>query len=342
MLSTCLRFEAVVTDDREALEGRLGEVFGTAPDIPGAVYREGFDVVKHLFRVAAGLESPVLGEIEILTQFRGAVAVAKQAGLPPALARLLEAAVACGRSARELLPQTGHHSIAAVAAQIAGGFDRVAVLGAGQMARGVLHELTSLPSPPSVTVAARNGGGVTWTGVEAVPFDRIEELLREFPVVVSATSSGQRLVLPNRLADLANNRSERLTLIDMAMPADFEVPNGSVNYLNIDDLAVRAARKARSDAADHHVEDAAAAAFRRLASVEAATVASALVATAESEISKSVERFAPRLTNPADSEILRRAVHTAVRSVIAEPLEFLGQAEDAEVVTLGEAFGTYD
>ena len=98
VLSTCLRAEVVVAGDRSALEPVLVGLLGSVPDVPGAVVRSGGEATVHLFRVAAGLESPVRGEVEILTQFRQAVRTAKnEGGVDGGFSKLLEAAVAAGR-----------------------------------------------------------------------------------------------------------------------------------------------------------------------------------------------------------------------------------------------------
>ncbi len=87
LLSTCHRVE---------LYG-----LGPAPDLPGARLLEGEAAVRRLFRVAAGLESAVVGENEVLHQVRQALAEARERSAPePGIARLLESAIAVGRRVR--------------------------------------------------------------------------------------------------------------------------------------------------------------------------------------------------------------------------------------------------
>jgi glutamyl-tRNA reductase len=74
--------------------------FGPSPALPGARALAGEDAVRHLFRVAAGLESAVIGETEILGQVRDALAHARERGTDERIARVFETAIAVGRTAR--------------------------------------------------------------------------------------------------------------------------------------------------------------------------------------------------------------------------------------------------
>ena len=135
VLSTCLRIEVTVPGPHSSLDNALQTLFGNLPDDIRPRIRQGDRAVTHLFRVAAGLESPILGEQEILTQFRQTVLEAEAAGAAEGLfAGLLETAVSVGRQARDLIPGSPHNSMAAVAAQTIGSASRVAVLGWGIMA----------------------------------------------------------------------------------------------------------------------------------------------------------------------------------------------------------------
>jgi glutamyl-tRNA reductase len=89
------RWALLVTCHRVEVYG-----FGPRPSLPMTLL-EGEAAVRHLFRVAAGLESAVLGESEVLGQVREALAVARRRGVDERLARMLESAVAAGRAARD-------------------------------------------------------------------------------------------------------------------------------------------------------------------------------------------------------------------------------------------------
>jgi glutamyl-tRNA reductase len=76
--------------------------FGPGPSRPDMRLLEGDAAVRHLFRVAAGLESAVVGETEILGQVRDALAHVRERGTDQRVARLFETAIAVGRTARAM------------------------------------------------------------------------------------------------------------------------------------------------------------------------------------------------------------------------------------------------
>lgn len=340
VLSTCLRIEIAVPGDVRRLRTTLGELFG---DVDDAEVSTGADALHHLYRVAAGLESPVLGEPEILTQYRAAVADGK-ARWDGRFIKLLEQGVATGRSARALLPFNPHESMAAVAAQVVGHVDRVTVFGAGVMGAAIVTALSRMPSPPAITVAVRSPERVTFEGVEVVGIGEADTLLASEPAVISATSAKTRLVDGDRLGEILRRRSAPLTLVDMAMPPDFEPPGGAaVTYVDIDALAGMASRRRRSHAADDHVRDAAFEIHRQVGSLgDVGPVIRHMIERADDIVERTVDRFATRLADPRDEAILRQAVHTAARTVLADPVAFVRDAEADSVDALAEAFGFDD
>ena len=121
VLNTCLRLEVLVEGDVEILAHSLELLFEEPPDIAAATLRGDTEAAVHLFRVVAGLESPIVGEREILTQFRDALEALEESGMASGLfSKLLQESVAFGRKARQLLPESPHASLAAIAAQIVG------------------------------------------------------------------------------------------------------------------------------------------------------------------------------------------------------------------------------
>ncbi|MET0830838.1 MAG: hypothetical protein ABWY62_00540 [Acidimicrobiia bacterium] len=346
VLSTCLRAEFLVHGDRARLDDVLGQMFGDEPEVDGAAVRCGSDAVAHLFRVAAGLESPVRGEIEILTQVRHAV---RRASDDPdtegTFSKLLEAAVASGRLARESFPSSPHDSLAAVAAQVVGDREAVAVFGSGVMAAAVIDALAQLPAPPRVAVVARNPGALARAGVESWPFDRAAEALARFPAVISATSAKRRLVPEDVLAAAVASRVTPLVLVDMAMPPDFARPDigAATRYVDIDDLAAMAGRRPVDDGADELVLRRAEEAYTRfIRHHRVAPVIERMVADADDVVAEAVARFAGRLRNEEDEAVLRQAAHTVARTLIARPLAYLNEPgpgrEDDAVDAVAEAF----
>lgn len=347
VLSTCLRIEVAVPGDEETLRQATKGVLGEDAPVERGKFRSGGDAVRHLFRVAAGLESPIVGEPEILTQFRQAVIALEESGTVEGLfGKLLETAVSIGRQAREQLPDSPHGSMAAVAAQVVGAAEEVAVFGWGSMARAVTESLAGLPAPPQITVVARNPDKVSVENVDVWSFARAAEALSKFPAVVSATSAKGVLVSDNELAGTLSRRRSPLTLVDMAMPPDFTFDGGSpVRYVDIDDLARMVARRPRQDDADALVAAAAEDAHRRFAHHHAlGPVVGALIRNADEVVAHTVDRFAGRLETPGDREILQQTAHTVARTLIAAPVSYLQSANrpDEAVNTIAEAFRLED
>lgn len=337
-LSTCLRIEIAAPGDEDDLRRFLKEMLDGL-DLEGAGrVLSGRPAVEHLYRVAAGLESPVLGEPEILTQFRQALGTTElQNGM---FRKMLENCVAVGRSARDLLPFNPHESMAAVAAQMVGHADNVAVVGSGVMATAVAEALTQLPSPPNVTMAARTPDRVTREDVAVVGIDERLRLLRSEDAVISATSARTELVSAEELSEALATRSTPLTLVDMAMPPDFAPePHQHLRYIDIDGLAARAARRPRSDAADGYVIDAAQAMHNRIiAHATTAPLIKHLMSGADEIVEQAVERFGGRL-NSDDLSVLRQTAHAVARSLLADPVAAIRASEQPESLSLADAFG---
>lgn len=346
VLSTCLRVELAVPGPEQRLVDAVNTLFGDLPVEPNI--RVGERAVTHLYRIAAGLESPILGEQEILTQFRQTLIELEEAGQVKGLfARVLEAAVAVGRQARELIPGSPHASMAAVAAQAVGGADRVAVLGSGIMATAVVDGLLLLPAPPAVTVVARSPEKVDkLPGVEVLAFDRAVEVIETFPAVVSATSAKHRLVEQTPLAEAISRRDTPLLLIDMAMPPDFfPGSGGEVDYVSIDDLARMADRRPRSDDADVMVATAAADAYRQYRDHhEVGPLIGGLMSGADEVVDQAMARFSGRLHDPSDEAVMRQAVHTVARTLLAGPVSYLkNEHRSPEAIdVIADAFGVVD
>lgn len=348
VLSTCLRVEMAVPGDERALVKAIRDLFGDLGEEAAPQIRRGERAVAHLFRIAAGLESPILGEHEILTQFRQSLIEAEESGqVQGVFARVLETAVATGRQARELLPNSPHNSMAAVAAQTVGAADRVAVLGSGVMATAVVDGLMQLPAPPRITVLARNPEKVVdRPEIEVISLERAADVISGFPAVVSATSAKHRLIDDSTIASAVATRTEPLLIIDMAMPPDFRVPDGNgITYIDIDYLARLADRRSRSDEADAMVASAAAEAYRKYRDHhEVGPVIGNLMKSADEIVDAAVRRFSGRLSDGADVEVVRQTAHTVARTLLAGPVNYLkGEDRVPEAIDIiADAFGVED
>jgi glutamyl-tRNA reductase len=340
LLSTCLRLEVAVPGDETVLKERLGEVFGPLPADPEV--RCDQDATHHLFRVAAGLESPIIGELEILSQFRHALAAFKHAGpVDGGFLKLLEGAVAAGRELRTALGASPHDTMAAIAAQAVGMVDEVAVVGSGTMATAVSQALTSLPIPPSVRILARSPDLVDLPDVTVGGLGELARTLGEVPALISATAAASRLIDDGAMTSALRSRTTPLLLVDMAMPPDFAPgPDDPVRYLSIDDLAAMALRRARTTHLDEQVSTAADEAYHRFAgSHRVGPVVSRMMTFADDVVTETVARFAGRLRRPEDAEVLRQAAHTVARTIMARPVSAVTESRDDDFVeALGYAF----
>ena len=347
-LSTCLRVELAQPFPEDRLRYELEALFGDMEGGAEPTIRAGQTAVTHLYRVASGLESPILGEHEILTQFRQSLIESEENGRVGGLfARLLESAVSVGRRARELLPASPHNSMAAVASQAVGAAERVAVLGSGVMAGAVVDGLALLPAPPRVTVVARHPEKVAdRTGVEVLAFEHARRVIQEFPAVISATSAKGRLIDGYSLSDAVAGRATPLLLVDMAMPPDFRPsPSEAITYVAIDDLARMADRRPRSGDADDFVEAAAADAYRQYRDHhEVGPLIGGLMTSADAVVDDAVRRFSGRLRDPSDEAVLRQSAHTVARTLLAGPISYLktGDRTSEAIDVITDAFGVAD
>ncbi|MDQ8043301.1 MAG: glutamyl-tRNA reductase [Solirubrobacteraceae bacterium] len=240
-MSTCNRTEiTVLTDDARGAErgilGVLARRGGFEPtDLGEAVFRLRSETsAQHLFRVAAGLESMVLGEAEILGQVRRAHEIAVQAGTSgPTLDRLYTAAVGTGRRVRsETAIGHGSSSISSLAASLAerelGDLTgrQVVIIGAGEtaeLAAAAFHQrgvaalfVANRRASRAISLAAKFEGGVA-------PLDHLPALLESADVVVSATASPHPILNAEAIEQVLPQRAGRkLLLIDLAVPRDIE------------------------------------------------------------------------------------------------------------------------
>lgn len=330
VLSTCLRIEVLVTGDRTLLVRACEDLFGNPMAVDEGRMRHDLEALTHLFRVAAGLESPIVGEREILTQFRHTLSDQEARGsVGGLLAKLLEASVAAGRQVRNLLPDSPHGSMAAIAAQMVGASERVAVLGAGAMGRSVALNLLALPAPPEVMMVVRSPDDVDLPGTDVVPMAMARTALEQWPAVVSATSAKGRLIADSEVHQLLGRRSEPLVLVDMAMPPDINHPLTTlVRYVDIDELARRAQRSVDTAEADRFICDTAAEVFRHAGRHhEIGPLIGEMMRSADAIVERTVDRFAGRLVRDDDRSVLRQTAHTVARTLLAGPVSYLRSSD---------------
>ena len=257
LVSTCNRVEAIVSSPREDVIEEIvnwmaARAMTTRESIEKSLYilRHG-DVVKHLFRVASGLDSMIVGEPQIAGQVRSAFTASESlATLDPLLHQLFEQTM---RVAKRIRTETGigEHAVSVpyaaveLAKKIFGDLSglRVLLLGAGEMSELTAEHLASQnvrqifvankTFERAVDLAQRFNG-------TAIKFEGFEEQLAACDIVLASTGAPHHLITAAQVERVLTGRKTRsLFLIDLSVPRNIDPNIAGVDgaYLyNIDDL----------------------------------------------------------------------------------------------------------
>ena len=209
------------------------------------------EAVRHLFRVAASLDSLIVGEAQIAGQVKGAYELAhERATVGPLLHALFQQA---HRVAKRVRTETGiargRVSVSSAAVDyVRQVFDHfgdktVLVIGAGKMGELTLRHLKEL-RPRRILVTNRSpekaAAGARGCGGEPVPWERLDDALSRADIVLSTTGAPEPIVTPERYAAIDARRTRGpLVILDIAVPRDFDprIHDGDRTCLfNIDDL----------------------------------------------------------------------------------------------------------
>lgn len=341
VLSTCNRIEVYAyaerfhggyADIRELLARHSGLPPETVGDELYALHHA--EAARHLFSVASGLDSVVVGEHEILGQIRHSWQAARAEGtVGTVLDPLFRRAVEAGKKARTTtgisrgIASLSHAAVALAEARLGGlSGRRVLVIGAGDVAAGTLKSLAgtgaadiavSNRTPARAAAAARLCGGRT------VALDDLEDALLHADVVITTTGATEIVLEHSDIgAVVARRGGAELLIIDVAVPRDVDpavrqLPG--VRLLDMDDLGrfveqERAGRTSEIDSVraivDAEVERYLAEASAR----EVAPLIAALRARAEQVSTGELDRHASRLAGLSAAE--RAAVDSLLRGVV--------------------------
>ena len=247
LLATCSRTELYLHAEGERALPDPAEALCRAAGVAASAFvtrREGADAVRHLMHVAAGMQSQIFGDDQIVSQVKDAVALAREAKTTDAvLDTLFRRAVTAGKRVRTETRLTGVPASAAeVGVRRAERFfgslagRRAVVIGNGEMGRLAARALVRAGSEVTVTLRTyRHGETLVPQGCGTVPYDRRLDAIEGADLVVSATTSPhftltaaqmQTLLCPPRL------------LLDLAMPRDIEstAAGAQTALFNLDDL----------------------------------------------------------------------------------------------------------
>ncbi len=258
LLSTCNRIEIYGTTRQATGHIKsLLQLLGPEPRVvdPHIYLYEGTAAARHLLRVAAGLDSMVLGETEITGQIKNAYEIARNGGLTGrVLNRLFQKAF---QATKEIRTRTGIGrgtvSVKGTAVELIGKSDlsqqSIMVLGAGEMAESCVRLLVK-KGANSIFISNRSFDRAldlaTRCGGEAVCFGYSLLEMREVDAVIAATSSSEMLLSRDDVDNLMKARRNRpLLLIDLAVPRNIDPAVRGlerVSLYNIDDLEAVARR----------------------------------------------------------------------------------------------------
>ncbi|WP_287416273.1 glutamyl-tRNA reductase [Oceanithermus sp.] len=248
VVSTCNRTEVYLVRPRRPALEIYRDHLGHYTDY--AYRHRGLAALRHLFRVAAGLDSLVVGEAQILGQVKSGLFAARKAGTTgPISEQAFQTAIAAGKRARaETAIGRGATSVAYAAVDLARAVFgdlaglRALVLGAGEMAERVLEHLAHYGArevwvlnrtPENAEKLAGRYGG------RACGMEHVAEALAWADIVIASAAAPHYVVRQSRVCEVLERRTQPLFLIDIALPRNVDpaVARLPGAYLyNLDDL----------------------------------------------------------------------------------------------------------
>ena len=348
LLSTCNRIEVYV--QAEKFHGAFDDVRTFFADLSGLA-PEAFndhlyshydaDAARHLFGVASGLDSAVLGETEILGQVRTAWKQATTEGtVGPTLGPLFRHAVETGKRVRTDTSISRHitsvsQAAVAMASERLSGLDgrSVLLIGAGDMAEGMAVSLLSA-GVADIRIVNR-----TWDhavdlaeriGATAVPTADLQTALGEVDLLLTSTGASSLIVEHSALDDVMSVRADRpMLVVDIAVPRDVDPTAGEldgVTLLDMDDLRAFAdagvLERRREVRAVRDIIDEEVARYLDLSTArEVAPLIAALRARGEDLRQGELDRFAARLErlDPEQRELVEAVTRGLLGKLMHDP-----------------------
>ncbi|WP_202319972.1 glutamyl-tRNA reductase [Archaeoglobus neptunius] len=356
---TCNRFELYLAggDVESCLRGLVSRF-----DIAGkADILLGDECLLHLMRVAAGVESMIVGEEQILGQVRHYHNLCRKEGLTgEILDRVFSKAIQVGRKVRrETEISRGSVSIGSAAVDVAERIlgtlkgKKALLVGAGEMGTLVARAIAS-KEVEAVLIAnrtferaeelARKIGGI------AVKFDKLEEYLRICDVVISATSAPHKIIKKSDVEKAMKGRKSRLLIIDIALPRDVEEGVGDIDgveLLTIDDLRKVSEENLKKrlgevEKAEQIIREELDQLKMLLKDMNAKAAIAAMYSLAEKYVGEEIEELYSRLSaryklDDAAKEMLEDFASSLIRKFLREPTVRLREAARNEKSYIIEA-----
>jgi glutamyl-tRNA reductase len=257
VLSTCNRTEIYAVEEKEGGVERISTLLSDrlGGDAASFVYvRHDREATAHLFEVAAGLDSMILGEAQIQGQVKDAWEECR-AESGPILNRMFQGAMlAASRAREETGIGRGAASVSSAAVQLAkkifGGLSgrRAMVLGAGDVAELALECLMAEGVRVAIVANRTHERAKSLAerhGATAMHYDQCWDSLRDVDVLICSTASPHPVVTINRLGAAVEARGDRpLCILDIALPRDVDTAVGELDNVflyDLDDLKAAAA-----------------------------------------------------------------------------------------------------
>jgi len=379
ILSTCNRSEVYTA---RPVHGRpraeaLGEWLRAFHGLAGDEHRDALydladaEAVGHLFAVAAGLDSLVPGEAQIVSQVKEAYAEAVAAETAGAVTNeLFQTALHVAKHVRtETDIAAGKVSVASVAVEFVRQlFETLAGkcvlnVGAGKMNEIMLRQLAELGAGRIVVVnrsADRAEALAAACGGQAGRFERLAEHLAEADVVVTSTGSPEPIVSPEAVREAQKRRGYRpLLIVDIAVPRDVAPEAGRIENVflyNIDDLeqivqSNLAVRRSQQGPADQIIEEHVG---ELLTSLNVRAVKPTIQALyrrmdeiARQELAEARNKLREHVDTEEDMEILQRTIRRVIRRMLHPAAQRLREsagsdAARAHAAALRDLFGLDD
>jgi len=367
-ISTCNRTEFyVTTQDAQGPERTTSRFFhylAPTPETAAMIFsRPGEAGLRHVFRVASGLDSMILGEAQVLAQFKRAHRIAQQAGTVDAeldlvMRRAVEAAKQVRTTTGISRQAVGFGQVAVkIAQQQLGGLGGrgVVILGGGSVGGSAAKLLRRAGAGPILVVRRghRAEAVAEAVGGELVALEDLPLLADRFQLIVCSTSSDARVLAAAEVAAIRQRQpsGSRLLILDLAVPRDVE-PEAArlegVDLFDIDQLqdviaANLNSREAHRPKAEKVVLQSVTELTDELETRGAASLIAALVDRAEvvrqGELQRAISRMRP--IDPTERAHLERLTQAIAAKLMHQPITFLRKhADDPERRRLlEEAFG---
>lgn len=243
LLSTCNRTELYLSYRHHPPSGK--EIFSALcgiQDIP-FTSRQGEDCLRHLFLLACGLKSQILGEEQILSQLKEAVSLAQEVHtMDRVLNSLFRCAITCGKERNSKIPlrpvstSTAHHGIQRLETEMGDLTEKkVLVVGNGEMGRLSARLLLEKKAEVWVTLRSyRHGETLVPAGCHTVPYEDRYTYLPQMDYVLSATKSPHHTLTYDKVTQC---QPLPQAMIDLAVPRDIDPACATLCPLwNVDDF----------------------------------------------------------------------------------------------------------